>query len=147
MKNIIFDIGSVLIGYRWQDMCRDAGWDKEKADRIGRGFFLNPLWPDFDAGLITTEELIGSVAEEHPGLEKDARWFITGGKKMIVERPKVWELAVRLKEKGFGHRSPRASRALRARWRCSSMSCLNSFSFRSIPCSWTISRVRSMGKP
>ena len=27
MKNIIFDIGSVLIGYRWREMCLEAGWE------------------------------------------------------------------------------------------------------------------------
>lgn len=101
MKNIIFDMGSVLIGYRWREMCLDAGWDEEKANKIGRAFFLNPLWPDFDAGIIRIKELLASVAEKYPDLEEDARFFITSGKKMIVERPKVWELVRRLKEKGF----------------------------------------------
>lgn len=101
MKNIIFDMGSVLIGYRWREMCLDAGWDEEKANKVGRAFFLNPLWPDFDAGIIRIKELLASVAEKYPDLEEDARFFITSGKKMIVERPKVWELVRRLKEKGF----------------------------------------------
>lgn len=102
MKNIIFDIGSVLIGYRWRDMCLDAGWEEEKAEKIGRGFFLSPLWPDFDAGLVTTDELVRSFAENYPDLEEDARWFIRSGKKMTVERPKIWALMEKLKEKGFG---------------------------------------------
>lgn len=102
MKNIIFDIGSVLIGYRWRDMCLEEGWDKEKAEKIGGGFFDNPLWPDFDAGLVMTEDLIRSVAERYPELEEDARWFIGSGKKMVVERPKIWKLMRELKEKGYG---------------------------------------------
>lgn len=102
MKNIIFDIGSVLIGYRWQDMCMEAGWDEEKAMKIGRGFFGNPLWPDYDAGLVGTDELIESVAEKYPELREDICWFIASGKKMVVERPKIWALAKRLKEKGYG---------------------------------------------
>ena len=102
IKNIIFDIGSVLIGYRWKDMCLDAGWEEDRADKIGRGFFLSPLWPDFDAGLITAEELIRSVVEKYPDMEEDARWFIGSGKKMTLERPKIWELVRKLKEKGYG---------------------------------------------
>ena len=101
MRNIIFDIGSVLIGYRWRDMCAEAGLDEETADKIGRGFFLNPLWPSFDAGLVTTEELIENIAERYPELREDARWFINSGKKMIVERPKVWEQLRKLREQGF----------------------------------------------
>lgn len=102
MKNIIFDIGSVLIGYRWRDMCLEAGWDEEKTERIGGGFFDSPLWPDFDAGLVTTEEMIRNVAGKYPKLEEDARWFIRSGKKMVVERPKIWALMRELKEKGYG---------------------------------------------
>lgn len=102
MKNIIFDVGSVLIGYRWKDMCLEAGWEEEKAEKIGRGFFLSPLWPDFDAGLVGTGELVESIAEKYPELREDARWFIDSGKKMIIERPKVWERVKELKEKGFG---------------------------------------------
>lgn len=101
MRNIIFDIGSVLIGYRWQEMCQDEGWDEEKTYKIGRAFFLNPLWPDFDAGLVRSKELLADVAEKYPDLAEEARWFITSGKKMIVERPRVWTLAEKLKEKGY----------------------------------------------
>lgn len=101
MKNIIFDVGNVLIGGRWRDMCREAGWDEEKTEKISRGFFENPLWPDFDAGIVSVDELIESVAEKYPELKEEARWFIVSGKKMVAERPKVWELAEKLKEKGF----------------------------------------------
>lgn len=101
MKNIIFDVGSVLVGYRWLDMCLDAGWEKEKAEKIGGEFFESPLWPDFDAGLVDSEKLVGNVAKKYPEWEEDARWFITSGKRMIVERPKVWEAVRKLKEKGF----------------------------------------------
>lgn len=102
MKNIIFDIGSVLIGYRWRDMCLEAGWDEEKAEKIGGGFFDSSLWPDFDAGLVSTEELIKNIVREDPDLEEDARWFIVSGKKMVVERPKIWAVMRELKKKGYG---------------------------------------------
>ena len=102
MKNIVFDIGSVLIGYRWKEMCLDAGWEEEKAEKIGRGFFSSPLWPDFDAGLITTDEMIASVVKQYPDLAEDARWFIRSGKVMTVERPKIWELIRKLKGTGYG---------------------------------------------
>ena len=100
MKNIIFDIGSVLIGYRWREMCLEAGWEEDKADKIGREFFDNPIWPDVDAGIVSIEELVSVVVKKYPQWEEEARWFITSGKKMVVERPKVWEAVRKLKEKG-----------------------------------------------
>lgn len=102
MKHIIFDIGSVLIGYRWREMCLEAGWDEEKADQIGRGFFGNPRWADFDAGLVSDEEMLEDIARQYPAYREDARWFFYSGKKMTVERPRVWDAVKRLKEKGYG---------------------------------------------
>ena len=59
MKHIIFDIGSVLIGYRWQDMLMvDHGMPEEAAWKIGRTVFNSPYWSKYDAGLITTAEMI-----------------------------------------------------------------------------------------
>lgn len=102
MKHIIFDIGSVLIGYRWKEMCLEAGWDEEKADQVGGAFFWSPRWPDFDAGLVSDEEMLEDVARQYPAYREDARWFFHSGKKMTVERPRVWDAVKRLKEKGYG---------------------------------------------
>ncbi len=102
MKNIIFDVGSVLIGYRWRDMCLDHGMDEETAGRISRGFFENPLWPDFDAGFITIEAITETMVKEMPDLEQEIRWFIGNAELMVVERPEIWKLVRKLKEKGYG---------------------------------------------
>ena len=102
MKNIIFDVGNVLIGYRWREMCLDEGWDEEKTERIGRGFFLNPKWSDVDAGLVSVDEVVEDVARQYPAYREEARWFFENGEKMTVGRPRVWELVKKLKEKGYG---------------------------------------------
>ena len=73
MKNIIFDIGSVLIGYRWREMCLEAGWEEDKADKIGREFFDNPISPDVDAGIVSIEELVSVVVKKYPQWEEEAR--------------------------------------------------------------------------
>lgn len=102
MKNIIFDVGGVLVGYRWMDMFREAGMDEKKAREIGWGFFGCRLWPDYDAGLVTTEELLQSLIAEKPELEADYRWFVAHAEEMTVKRPAIWELVKKLKEKGYG---------------------------------------------
>ncbi len=102
MKNIIFDVGSVLIGYRWLDMCLDKGIAEERAKQIGKAFFQSPLWPDYDAGLVTTKELTEDIVKKVPELEEDIRWFIGNAQLMTVKRPEIWELIRKLKEKGYG---------------------------------------------
>ena len=45
MKNIIFDVGDVLLEYRWKDMlAQDYGMTEERAVQIGKSMFDDPLW-------------------------------------------------------------------------------------------------------
>ena len=44
IKNFIFDIGGVLLEYRWADMLMDHGLSRENAIAIGNTMFNDPLW-------------------------------------------------------------------------------------------------------
>ena len=35
IKNIIFDVGEVLLGYRWKEMLMDYGLKESEAIRVG----------------------------------------------------------------------------------------------------------------
>ena len=58
IKNLVFDVGGILVGYRWIDMFKDHGTDPETALRVGKGFFDSPNWSLYDAGIISTNELV-----------------------------------------------------------------------------------------
>ena len=36
LKNIIFDVGDVLLEYRWHDMLTDYGLEDGEADKVGK---------------------------------------------------------------------------------------------------------------
>lgn len=101
INNIVFDVGSILIGYRWEDMFSDNGIDPDIALAVGRGLFDSPNWKLFDAGLIGTKELVDRFCEVNPHLEEEARWFIKNAIQMRVLRPKVYDEVSRLKAKGY----------------------------------------------
>ena len=42
IKNIIFDVGDVLLSYRWKYMLMDYGLSEEEAVRIGTEMFDDP---------------------------------------------------------------------------------------------------------
>ena len=45
IQNLIFDVGNVLLEYRWFDMLTvDYGMSAEEANRIGNELFENELW-------------------------------------------------------------------------------------------------------
>ncbi|MBQ5445621.1 MAG: HAD family phosphatase [Lachnospiraceae bacterium] len=101
IKNVIFDVGDVLLDYRWREMLMDYGLDINEAQRIGRELFDDNLWHIYDIGTMSQEEIINAYCDKHPKDAKVIRWFITHGEYMHVPRPKVWEKVHELKIKGY----------------------------------------------
>lgn len=104
IKNLVFDVGDVLIDFRWRDMLLDYGLTEEQAWEINAYVFNDPegLWDQFDLGNIGEEELICAYEKKHPEYAKVIRWFISHGQYMHVPRPRVWEKVHELKLKGYG---------------------------------------------
>ena len=44
IRNIVFDIGNVLVDYCWQDHIAYYGFKGEKADRIAHAMMLGTNW-------------------------------------------------------------------------------------------------------
>ena len=98
MKNIIFDVGDVLLEYRWKDMLvQDYGMTEERAVQIGKSMFDDPLWSGLDLGN-PLEETICRYEKKYPEYAKEIRWFLTHGEYMHVKRPEVWEKVHELKK-------------------------------------------------
>lgn len=75
IKNIIFDVGKVLVEYDPVEYMKKRGYTGEEQKIILEAVFQNPLWLVADRGPIETEELIeGFVANapEHEELIRDA---------------------------------------------------------------------------
>ena len=101
IKNIVFDVGGILVGYRWIDMFKDHGTDEDTALAVGKGLFDSPNWKLYDSGLISSKELIDRFCDDNPHLEEEARWFLDNAIQMRVLRPRVYEQVQRLKDKGY----------------------------------------------
>lgn len=103
IRNIIFDLGDVLLEYRWQEMIHDYGVSWQEAERIGREMFDDPdrLWHIFDVGLLTQEDIIRAYEHKYPADAEVIRYFITHGEYMPVPRPQIWKRLPRLKEAGY----------------------------------------------
>ena len=102
-KNIIFDVGDVLLDYRWQQMLMDYGLDESEAYRVGRELFDDPdgLWHEYDLGVKSQEEIIQEFEQKHPKDAEVISWFISHGEYMHVARPAIWKLVHQLKEAGY----------------------------------------------
>ncbi|MDD2972349.1 MAG: HAD family phosphatase [Lachnospiraceae bacterium] len=102
IKNIVFDVGEVLLGYRWKEMLmEDHGLPEERAEKIGRTVFSNQLWADFDMGTLNMCDVIQGIGKEFPEYQEDLTWFIEHADLMPVKRPEVWKFLPKLREKEY----------------------------------------------
>ena len=67
IKNLIFDVGGVLLDYRWKEMLMDYGLDEADAVRVGTQMFDDPdrTWSIFDLGTKTDEEIADTFCKKY----------------------------------------------------------------------------------
>lgn len=68
MRNIIFDVGKVLVSYDPDGYMDRMGFDPETKRRLNAAVFEHQLWIDADQGLGTPEEFLRAFTENAPDL-------------------------------------------------------------------------------
>lgn len=101
INTIIFDIGMVLVYFRWRELFADLGFEGEKFNKIANATVHNPWWNEFDKGEMTVEEIIDKYAESAPEYKEDIA-SIYDHKEEFVE---LYDYAIpwirELKERGY----------------------------------------------
>ncbi|MDD2958199.1 MAG: HAD family phosphatase [Lachnospiraceae bacterium] len=65
IRNIIFDIGNVLVKYDWKTYLESFGFSEEKNDRLAQALFLGEEWKELDRGAIPEEEIKSRILEKN----------------------------------------------------------------------------------
>lgn len=50
IKNVIFDVGMVLVDFRWHDYMMDLGISEPAADELGKRMIMSEFWKELDRG-------------------------------------------------------------------------------------------------
>ena len=68
IKNIIFDIGRVIVGYQEQDVIAAVLPDSKHKQFYVENFFKSQIWQDLDRGIVTASDVIQhlSTFPNHP---------------------------------------------------------------------------------
>ncbi len=79
IKNVIFDLGNVLIDFHPLDYIKSLGYDDLKAREIMNSTINDSIWSDMDRGIYQTkEEYIKAFCLKHPSLKEEISNFLSG---------------------------------------------------------------------
>lgn len=73
IKNIVFDVGKVLVSYEPEQHLKNLGYDETTRKKVMESVFANPLWNENDRGVMSTEELADAFVANAPEYEEQIR--------------------------------------------------------------------------
>ncbi|MBS6196331.1 MAG: HAD family phosphatase [Clostridiales bacterium] len=73
IKNIVFDVGRVLVEYDPDKYMKGLGFDDAAMKAVNEAMFLHPLWNESDRGVLSTAELLEGFVKNNPAYEAEIR--------------------------------------------------------------------------
>ena len=73
IKNVILDVGNVLVDYCWEKHLASFGFPADIAERVAKATALSEDWEEYDRGVLTDAEVLNRFIENDPGVEKEIR--------------------------------------------------------------------------
>ena len=69
IKNILFDVGNVLLDFDPERFLKEAGYTKEQQEIAMRCVFTHPLWDQLDKGTVMEKEALQEFIKADPAQE------------------------------------------------------------------------------
>lgn len=101
IKNIIFDLGNVLLSWKPDEYFEKSGYDNETVNLILKDVFKSPEWLSLDNGDLTTPEAIELIAEKSSLKKEYISSLFNLRTKIIYPLTENIKLLPELKKKGF----------------------------------------------
>jgi len=101
IKNIVFDVGKVLIDWNPYDTMKELGLSQEAIDAIKEKIFNTGIWSEEDRGLYTPDKMADYFVSFIPEYEKEMRLFYQHATDSVKPRPYVLDLFDALKNDGY----------------------------------------------
>ena len=101
INTVIFDIGMVLVYFRWRELFADLGFEGEKFDKIANATVHNPCWNEFDRGLMSVEEVVDKYALSAPEYREDMARIYEHTEEFVTMYDYTIPWIRELKEKGY----------------------------------------------
>ncbi len=101
MKNIIFDLGGVVLDWNPEKVRKEFKENPELPRFLFDSGFFQKHWTEFDRGTYTEEEMVAKMAALSGFSLPDCRLFMEYIKHSLVDIPRTVELIRSLSEQGY----------------------------------------------
>ena len=101
IKTIIFDIGNVLVDFRWRQVYESFGLGEEDIEKLADATVRHQAWLDLDQGIITTEEAEAAYIKAAPEYREYIERIYQDMTPMLVQFPYAVPWIKELKERGY----------------------------------------------
>lgn len=102
IKNVIFDVGMVLINFRYREYMEDLGFSKEQQEIFCEKIIENKLWGDLDLGVRKTEDIIREMKDRVTEYPVEADAFFDRINDIVETFPYALPWIREIKQKGYG---------------------------------------------
>ena len=101
IKNIIFDVGDVLIDFRYEEYMRDLGFSEDVIRLFVENMILSEHWHQLDLGEMDEDEAPDHFMRIIPGHDTEVRAFWEHIADIVAEYPEAAPLITDLKRSGY----------------------------------------------
>ena len=75
IKNVVFDVGKVLVDFDWQGFFDTLGFTPEVYQKVADATVLSDLWNEFDRSRMSDEEILEGFLKKAPDCEAEIMRF------------------------------------------------------------------------
>ena len=101
IDTVVFDIGMVLVYFRWRELYKDLGFEGEMFETIAKATVHNPWWNEFDKGLMSVEEVEEKYIQSAPQYEEEIKKIYQHTDKFVTMYEYTVPWIRELKKRGF----------------------------------------------
>lgn len=77
-KNLVFDLGNVLVEFKPKDYMKRLGFSDETIEALFQIIFKDKRWGEFDRGTLKIEEYTAALTVEHPEYKHQIEQMFSG---------------------------------------------------------------------
>ncbi len=101
IKNIIFDVGMVLVDFSWKKVFEELGFTGETFEEVADATVRSDLWNEYDRSRMSDEEILNGFIANAPHQEANIRLFWEHLAETISCFPYSHEWIREFKDKGY----------------------------------------------